>query len=111
MNRIEQHTPHNPVLQFPTDFDERGAWETENKGGFEGASLAFPNGVNIQLSFWGPVRLNQDLETAIENGGTCFAEPFLIIVPTVTRSAMEKAVTALLSQGISTRSSVSQKLW
>jgi hypothetical protein len=82
----------DPVLSFVIEFDERTAWEVEQKGWFECARATVPNGTVIPLSFWDTTRLTQELTGRIEQGKSCFAEPALNIVPSVTRENMEKAV-------------------
>ena len=90
---------NHPVLFFTCDFDERAAWEVEQKGFFEHASVRLPNGVDIQVSFWDPIRLSQDLETDFGRGEICFAELGLIIVPAVTVDNMKAAIAKLSKEG------------
>lgn len=84
-----------PTLRFTCDYDERTAWEVEQKGWFEGAVAVMPNGLEIALSFWDLVRLSQEITDGTRLGRTCFAEPGLVIVPSVTREHMEKAIKEL----------------
>jgi hypothetical protein len=84
-----------PVLRFTCDFDERAAWEVELKGLFESAVAVLPNGLEIPLSFWDPVRLSQGISDAVKLGRVCFAEPGLVIIPKVTRENMERAIEEL----------------
>ena len=84
-----------PTLSFTCDFDVRTAWEVEQKGWFRCAVVILPNGLRIPVFFLDPIRLAQDLEYAVGEGRCCLAEPGLIIVPSVTREAMERAVSEL----------------
>jgi len=84
-----------PTLRFTCDYDERTAWEVEQKGWFECAVAVMPNGLEIALSFWDPVRLSQEITDRARVGRVCFAEPGLVIVPTVTREHMEQAIKEL----------------
>jgi hypothetical protein len=88
-----------PVLSFTCDFDDLTAWEVEQKGWFECAVVTLPGGLQVPVSFWDPVRLKQDLENALKGGNVCLAEPALIIVPSVTREYMERAVGELFRNG------------
>jgi hypothetical protein len=84
-----------PTLRLIYDFDERTAWEVEQKGWFEGALAVLPNGLEIALSFWDPVRLAQEISDGARSGRVCFAEPGLVIIPSVTREHMQKAIEEL----------------
>jgi hypothetical protein len=84
-----------PTLRFTCDFDDRTAWEVQQKGWFEGAVAVMPNGLEIALSFWDPVRLSQEISDGVRLGRACFAEPGLVIVPSVTRDHMQKAIEEL----------------
>lgn len=88
-----------PTLLFNCDFDERTAWEVEQKGWFEGAVAVMPNGVQIPVSFWDPTRLSQELNDRVKSGRVCFAEPGLIIVPSVTLGYMQRAINELAGTG------------
>lgn len=88
-----------PTLVFACDFDERTAWEVEQKGWFDAAIARLPNGLEVSLSFRDPVRLQQDLEAEVSAGRSCVAEPALIVIPRVTRENMEAAVVELYRDG------------
>jgi hypothetical protein len=88
-----------PTLSFTCEFDERTAYEAEQKGWFECAVVTLPDGCQIALSFWDTTRLVQDLESSLSRGGSCFAEPALIIIPSITLQFMEKAVAELYETG------------
>ena len=74
-----------PILIITCDFDSQTAFEVERKGWFEQAIVKLPNGTEVPVCFWDPVRLTQDLETDVNQGRFCFAEPGLIVIPKVTR--------------------------
>jgi hypothetical protein len=84
-----------PILRFTCSFDERTAWEVEQKGWFEGAVAVLPNGLEVTLSFWDPVRLSQEINDGARLGRACFAEPGLVIVPSVTLNHMQGAIKEL----------------
>lgn len=88
-----------PTLVFTCEFDERTAWEVEQKGFFEHALTRLPNGLEIHVCFWDPIRLSQDLETGLKHGMSCFAEPGLIVVPSVTVDNMKSAIVQLYCNG------------
>jgi hypothetical protein len=90
---------NGPELIFECEFDERAAEEVELKGYFQHAVVRLPDGRRMRLSFWEPVRLTQDLETDVRNGRTCFAEPGLVIVPSVSVENMRRAVFELYRTG------------
>ena len=92
------------TLIFTCDFDPRTEWEAEQKGWFERAVVRLPNGIEVTVSFWDPVRLAQDLETDVSQGRFCFAEPGLIIVPKVTKMYMTEAVKQLFRDNYFDRS-------
>jgi hypothetical protein len=90
---------NEPALSFTRDFDEMTAWEAEQKGWFECGVVTLPGGLRIPVSFWDPVRLAQDLQEGLKAGRVCLAEPALIVVPSVTREYMERAVGELFRSG------------
>jgi len=91
--------PNRPALSFTCDFDDRTAWEVEQKGWFECAVVSLPEGTQVLLSFWDPVRLSQELKKSVTLGKSCLAEPAMIVVPRVTREFMERAVEELFKEG------------
>lgn len=81
------------LLRFPDNFDDH-AWEVEAKGWFSGASLIVAGKV-YPLNFYDPVRLSQEI-TSEHSRGFAFHEPNLVVVPAVTRRAMEDAAQRLI---------------
>ena len=61
--------------------------------------LQSPEGEMYTVYFIDPIRLQQDLEAEQEAGSALFAEPGLIILPEVTREAMQNVVRQLWEQG------------
>ena len=84
------------LLRFPLDFDDYG-WEVESKGWFDGAEVLWEGAV-IRLTFYDPVRLAEEVN---EELGASRTPTFrnLVVVPVVTRYAMERAVRALVETG------------
>jgi hypothetical protein len=81
---------------LPADFDEY-EWEVTSKGCFSEARITVA-GRRYRLNFYDPVRLGQEIESEFRRGGMFF-EPNLVVVPSVTRSDMERAVELLLKSG------------
>jgi hypothetical protein len=50
------------------------------------------------LNFIDPVRLGQDLESSARQGNPYFTEPGLVVIPEVTRAAIETAVGHLVRE-------------
>jgi hypothetical protein len=50
------------------------------------------------MTFYDPVRLRQEIEDDLQRGSVFF-EPNLVVVPSVTRQNMEKAVRTLIQSG------------
>jgi hypothetical protein len=95
--------PTAPLLVFTCDFDERTAFEVEQKDWFDATLVRLPNGAEVPVSFIDPVRLNQDLNACFSAGGVCFAEMGLIVIPKITRAYMLRAIQQLHDDGFFTR--------
>ncbi len=89
---------NHPRLSFPFGFDERDAIESEERGYFGRAVVELPGGARVNVCFYDPVRLSQELETMQESGEVCLAEAGLIVLPSVTREYMEKAIQQLYAR-------------
>lgn len=74
---------------LPSDFDEYGK-EVEAKGWFPGASVEF-DGLVIDLLFYDPTRLRQEMEQALSTNRVFF-ERNIVVVPTVSRESIETSV-------------------
>jgi hypothetical protein len=91
-------TRSGPRVIFPAGFDERAALETPLKGWLI-TQVELEDGCRYTLYFSDPIRLQQDLEEAVNGGRPCFAEPGLIILPEVTVKGIQDAVQFLWKQG------------
>jgi hypothetical protein len=92
-------TVNRPKLAFKEKFDERLAFEVSQKGWCGIAVVELPEGGRVDVFFYSPTRLAQDLETDMKAGHHYIAEPGLIVVPEVTLPYMEAAVEQLYRQG------------
>jgi hypothetical protein len=88
-----------PELVFSFEFDDRAAWEIEQKGWLEAVKVRLPDGKQIPICFYDPVRLSQELKAEITLGKSYLAEPGLIVPPKLTRDLMDSAVRELCSRG------------
>jgi len=91
--------PAGPELVFNFELDERAAWEIEQKGWLEAVKVRLPDGSQIPICFYDPVRLSQELDGEVSEGRSCFAEPGLIVLPKITQELMNRAVRELHSRG------------
>ena len=81
------------ALVLPCEFDDY-EWEVKAKGFFSEARLSV-SGKRYRLTFYDPVRLSQEIEDELKRG-ELFFELNLVIVSSVTRSDMERAVESLM---------------
>jgi hypothetical protein len=88
-----------PKLTFKYGWDDRDDEETLMKGYRSDGIVESLEGEVYSVYFIDPIRLQQDLEAEEELGSTFLAEPGLIVLPSVTRKAMENAVRQLWKQG------------
>lgn len=84
-------------LTFPQHFAER-EWEIESKGWLSSVFLEF-EGKRYSLMFYDPVRLSQEAREDIQRDGLFF-EKNLILVESVTKAAMEKAIAYIIEAGM-----------
>ena len=91
-------TRSGPRVLFPAGFDERAAVEAPLKGWLS-AQVELDDGCRYAVYFSDPMRLQQDVDDAVQNGRPCFAEPGLILVPEVTVQSIHDAVQFLWKQG------------
>ncbi len=92
----EKRAMSNSALILPGDFDDY-EWEVKAKGFFSEARLSV-SGKRYRLTFYDPVRLSQETESEVQRGGPFF-ESNLVIVSSVTRCDMERAVETLMKSG------------
>jgi len=90
---------NNPRLVFEGSFDQREAAECQARGYRSHVSAELADGERFPLVFYDPVRLTQDLESEVESGSPCLAEPGLIVLEEVTREKMQAAVNRLAEEG------------
>jgi hypothetical protein len=83
-----------PILMFPQDFDEQSIVEMEWKG-WACAAVKLSSGKVLEVYFYDPVRLSQDLETERQSGKACIAESGMIVVPDVTLKNMNESILQL----------------
>lgn len=83
-------------LSFPADFEDYQS-EWESKGWFRGATLVV-SGERYVLSFYDPARLHQEIADELQKQ-VVFAEPNLLVIATVTRENIEKAVDFFVQSG------------
>jgi len=81
------------------NWDERTAWEIEQKGWCEQVKLQMDDGTLVALSIYDPTRLRQEVEAEFASGKLFFAERNLIVVPQLTEKSILDAVEKLLSSG------------
>jgi|SRR5262245_5689612 len=86
------------AVLFPEDFDERAEYEMRLKGWFGGVVVQLQNGSRFELTFFDPVRLQQELAGSARNDSPYFAEPNLVILPEVTTESIHKAVKGLVRE-------------
>src|SRR5580704_11141725 len=85
---------NSPILMLTTDFDDQAIVEMAWKG-WAPAAVKFSSGKMVEVCFYDPVRLSQDLETERQSGSACIAEPGMIVVPDVTLKNMNDAILQL----------------
>src|SRR5690349_18666760 len=93
------HALKRPKLIFKEEFDERLAFEMAQKGWCGIAMVELPEEARVDVFFYDPTRLAQDLQTDAGAGHAYVAEPGLIVIPEVTLPYMEAAVEQLYRQG------------
>lgn len=83
-------------LTLPEDFDEY-EWEVTAKGCFSEAFLMV-SGTSYRLNFYDPIRLQQEIEDALESG-VMFYEPNLLVIKAVVKAKINDAVELLVRSG------------
>ncbi len=85
----------NALVHFPDWYDERGEWEAESKGYLPGVQVEIA-GERYGIFVYDPVRLTQDLEESGNLTSAVLAEPGMVVVPTVTRESILRAIPELV---------------
>ena len=83
-------------LELPDDFDDY-SWEVESKGWFDDAIAVF-DGNRYRVAFYDQARLAQDIDEELD-GSTVFFEPNLLVVKSVDRNHMERAIESIAKDG------------
>jgi hypothetical protein len=86
-------------LHHATEFDERTAFEIEQKGWYDGAIAKLSDGRRFALSFVDPTRLAPDIQSDFSHGQKCVVFRHLVVIPSVTVIQMEAAVHYLFETG------------
>lgn len=89
----------NYSILFPEDYDELAAFEHSKKGYLRDVVVRLESAGDYILYFIDPVRLQQDLESEVESGRSYLSEPNMIVIPEVTREAIETTVASLVEEG------------
>lgn len=84
-------------LVLPPDFQDY-AWEVESKGWFSEAVLLHLN-KRYRLNFYNPVRLVQEIGDSLRSQ-PLFIVPNLLVVNSITETAMHKAVGHAVAVGL-----------
>jgi hypothetical protein len=82
---------------LPSDFADYD-WEVAAKGCFSAAMMTVA-GKQYRLNFYDAMRLSQEIEGALESGRVFF-EPNLVVIRSVTKEEMAKAVEQLVQSGL-----------
>jgi len=85
-------------VMFPGGLSEADEEEARVRG-YYGEAVVQSGGQRYSIAFYDPIRLQQTIDDDIRLGRPCFAEPGLVVVPEVTREAMEAAVRELVTEG------------
>ena len=91
-------TTANITYHFPPEFDERAEYEMALKGHLWGGEVELPDGRRFPITFFDPVRLGQDLESAVRHGEPAFVEPALVVIPEVTREGILRTLPVLVRE-------------
>jgi hypothetical protein len=86
---------------FPENYDALAAFEIESKGFLDGVVVEFADGRKFNLAFrdsWN-VSLDHDITDRTSSGIRYLAVPNLVIVDTVSRSAVLESIEALANDG------------
>jgi len=82
-------------LIFTSDFDDRGEWEAEQRGLLDNVKVLLDGKTTYSLCFFTPHRIGLEFALSEKTGTPWLAYPGLILVPVVTREAMQRAVSEL----------------
>ena len=83
-------------ILFPEGFDARWEADLPDKGYIEDVVVELEGGTRYALSFIDPTRLKQELDLEVRSGRPFYAVPNLVVIPEVTRAAIEQATQELV---------------
>jgi len=86
-------------IEYPIAWDEQDQFERPVKGWLDGVSVTDKNGVKHQFCFYDPVRLSQEISDEFQRGKSGFIEKGLIVVPEVTKEAIERVLEQAENEG------------
>ncbi len=86
-------------IHFGEHFDERAELEMSDRGYLSHVVVELDDGSRYPVFFFEPTRLRQELEIDVKSGRPYLAEPGMIVVPEVTRAAIQAAVERLAQEG------------
>ena len=92
-----------PKLLFDYTFDEMVALDVQDRGFWEHSKVQLENYSLHPIVFYCPTRLAQDLEEDARHGRPFVIEKGLIVVQSVTRENMERAVSVAAREGFFSR--------
>jgi hypothetical protein len=88
-------TNNEVTISFPEDFDAREEFEMTFRGYLADVMVRLPDGGIYKLTFIDVTRLGQTLEDDTALGRPYYAEPGLVVLPEVTRGAIQRAIDGL----------------
>lgn len=86
-------------LRFAREFTEQDALEAQSRGYLSHVLIELDDGALYPVFFYDPTRLQQDLAEGVRCGRPFLADPGMIIVPEITRCAMQEAVQRVVEEG------------
>jgi hypothetical protein len=87
-------------LVFVTEFDEAAGEDARLKGYKSHVFVRLTDGTHYPVTFYSPVRLEQDLEEEAKNGHPCIGYPAMVVVPEVTLDYMITSSKILVEEGL-----------
>ena len=81
----------DPQIVYPIDMDDYAWWEVEQKGWIE-VTVRWASAERV-VTFYDPTRLLQSVDVDLKRRS--YFAGRIVVVPAVTRSALESAVTAM----------------
>jgi hypothetical protein len=92
-------------LVFPPEYEaEESIWQSKGYVVVEVVTKTAPSR-RFKVAFRDPTRLQQDIEAEFDDGRAAFAEANLVVVPQVTKSAIQAAIHELARRDFETLTS------